>query len=89
MYPGSMQTRSGKSTCIALADDDIKMVRLVRGQLENAGYRVVAATDGLSTIALVETEDPDLLVLDILMPGMNGVEVLRRLREFTSLPVII
>lgn len=89
MYPGSTQTRSGKSPCIALADDDVKMVRLVRGQLEHGGYRVVAATDGPSTIVLVETEDPDLLVLDILMPGMNGVEVLRRLREFTSLPVII
>lgn len=89
MYAGATQPRSGKSACIALADDDVKMVRLVRGQLEHAGYRVVAATDGPSTIVLVETEDPDLLVLDILMPGMNGVEVLRRLREFTALPVII
>jgi len=65
------------------------MVRLVRSNLEKTGFRVVTATDGPATIELVEAEDPDLLVLDVMMPGMDGVEVLRRLREFTWLPVII
>jgi DNA-binding response OmpR family regulator len=84
-----MHPKSTKTTCIALADDDARMVRLVRSNLEKTGYRVVTATDGPATIELVETEDPDLLVLDVMMPGMDGVEVLRRLREFTWLPVII
>jgi len=65
------------------------MVRHVRTTLEKVGYRVVTATDGPSAIEMVETEDPDLLVLDLTMPGMDGIEVLRRLREFTWLPVVI
>jgi DNA-binding response OmpR family regulator len=65
------------------------MVRLVRRNLELAGYRVVTAADGLSAIALVESENPDLLVLDLNMPVMNGSAVISQLREFTWLPVII
>ena len=75
--------------CIEIADDDAKMIRLVRRNLEQAGYRVVAATDGLSALDLFESEEPDLLVLDIMMPGMDGYEVLRRIREFSWTPVII
>lgn len=84
-----MQTKSAKNACIAIADDDPKMIRLVRRNLEQAAYRVVSASDGPGAISLVESEDPDLLVLDVVMPGMDGCEVLRRLREFTWLPVII
>lgn len=84
-----MHAKNSKTTCIALADDDVRIVRLVRSNLEKTGFRVVTATDGPATIELVEAEDPDLLVLDVVMPGMDGVEVLRRLREFTWLPVII
>ncbi|MBM2810559.1 MAG: two component transcriptional regulator, winged helix family [Chloroflexi bacterium] len=84
-----MQPVSAKGTCIAIADDDPKMIRLLRRNLELQGYRVVSATDGPSAIELVETEEPALLVLDVVMPGMDGCEVLTRLREFTWLPVII
>ena len=62
-----MHPKSTKTKCIALADDDARMVRLVRSNLEKTGYRVVTATDGPATIELVETEDPDLLVLDVMM----------------------
>ena len=80
-----MHPKSTKTTCIALADDDARMVRLVRSNLEKTGYRVVTATDGPATIELVETEDPDLLVLDeptsALDPLMQEVlhNLLRRL----------
>jgi DNA-binding response OmpR family regulator len=84
-----MENKTAKESCIAVADDDPKMVRLVRRNLELAGFRVVTATDGLGAISIVESEDPDLLVLDLVMPGMDGAEVLTRLREFTWLPVII
>src|SRR5436190_18581497 len=82
MRPGvKMHAKTAKTTCIAYADDDVRMVRHVRTTLEKVGYRVVTATDGPSAIEMVETEDPDLLVLDLTMPGMDGIEVLRRLRE--------
>jgi DNA-binding response OmpR family regulator len=81
--------KATKSTTIAIADDDPKMIRLTRRNLETSGFRVVSASDGPGAIDLVESEDPDLLVLDVVMPGMDGCEVLKRLREFTWLPVII
>lgn len=84
-----MIAKSPKSMCVGISDDDPKMIRLLRRSLEQAGFRVVSASDGPSAIELVETEDLDLLVLDVVMPGMDGCEVLTRLREFTWLPVII
>ncbi len=84
-----MHPKAGRPPCIEVADDDPKLIRLVRRNLEQASYRVVTATDGLAAIALVESEEPDLLLLDLVMPGMDGCEVLTRLREFTWLPVII
>jgi DNA-binding response OmpR family regulator len=84
-----MDSTSTKASCVAVADDDPRMVRLVRRNLEMAGFRVVTAIDGFAAIALVESEDPDLLVLDLTMPGLDGCEVLKRLREFTWLPVVI
>lgn len=84
-----MIPKSPKSMCIGISDDDPKMIRLLRRSLELAGFRVVSASDGPSAIELVETEELDLLVLDVVMPGMDGCEVLTRLREFTWLPVII
>jgi two-component system KDP operon response regulator KdpE len=74
---------------VALVDDDPKLVRMVRKGLEDAGYRVVTAGDGPGAIELVEKSSPDLLVLDVILPGMDGCQVLTRLREFTWLPVII
>jgi two-component system KDP operon response regulator KdpE len=84
-----MNPKNGSGSLIALADDDPKMIRLLRKNLEQAGYRVVTASDGPGAIDLVENQEPDLLVLDVMMPGMDGCEVLTRLREFTWLPVII
>src|SRR5438309_11953988 len=85
----TMIPKSGTGSLIGLADDDPKMIRLLRKNLEQAGYRVVTAADGPGAIELVENQEPDLLVLDVVMPGMDGCEVLNRLREFTWLPVII
>lgn len=84
-----MIAKSPKSMCVGIADDDPKMIRLLRRSLEQAGFRVASASDGPSAIELVESEDLDLLVLDVVMPGMDGCDVLTRLREFTWLPVII
>ncbi|MBI4213621.1 MAG: response regulator transcription factor [Chloroflexi bacterium] len=77
------------SSCIAVVDDDPRISRLVKSHLERDGYRVVTAADGPGAIDLVESHDPDLLLLDIMLPGMDGCEVLRRIREFSALPVIM
>ncbi|MPZ13180.1 MAG: response regulator [Chloroflexi bacterium] len=84
-----MYGKNGKRTSIGVVDDDPKMIRLVRRHLEETGFRVISAIDGPGAVTLVESEDPDLLVLDLVMPGMDGCQVLQRLREFTPLPVII
>lgn len=65
------------------------MSRLVRSHLEKDGFRVVTATDGPSAMDLVESQPLDLLLLDIGLPGFDGCEVLRRIREFSSLPVVM
>jgi DNA-binding response OmpR family regulator len=84
-----MHPKSTKAACVQIADDDAKILRLVRRNLEQAGYRVVAATDGPSALEMFESEDPDLLILDMKMPGLDGYEVLGRIREFSLTPVII
>jgi DNA-binding response OmpR family regulator len=84
-----MHPKSTKAACVQIADDDAKILRLVRRNLEQAGYRVVAATDGPSALEMFESEDPDLLILDLKMPGLDGYEVLGRIREFSLTPVII
>ena len=77
------------TSCVAVVDDDPRISRLVKSQLEKDGYRVVTAADGPGAINLVESADPDLLLLDVMLPGMDGCEVLRRIREFSALPVIM
>lgn len=74
---------------VGVVDDDPKIIRLVKGQLEKDGYKVITAGDGPGAVELVESTDLDLLVLDVVLPGMDGCDVLRRIREFSSLPVIM
>lgn len=74
---------------IAVIDDDPLIVRLVRMHLEKAGYRVLPATDGQRGLDLVAAEMPDLVVLDLMLPKMDGYEVCRRIREFSLVPVIM
>jgi DNA-binding response OmpR family regulator len=74
---------------VGVVDDDPKIIRLVKGQLEKDGYKVLTAADGPGAVDLVESNTLDLLVLDVVLPGMDGCDVLRRIREFSSLPVIM
>jgi DNA-binding response OmpR family regulator len=57
---------------ILIADDDRHLVELLRATLDEAGYEAVSANSGLAAAALIEREDFDLLILDVLMPGMSG-----------------
>jgi DNA-binding response OmpR family regulator len=74
---------------ILVVDDDAKIVRLVRTYLERAGYRVVEASDGEAALAAVRVEQPALIVLDIMLPELDGLSVLRALRRTARTPVIV
>ena len=74
---------------ILVVDDDVKIVRLVRTYLERAGYRVVEATDGRSALAAITLEMPALVVLDVMLPEVDGLAVLRAVRRTDRTPVII
>lgn len=66
---------------ILLADDAKNIVLVLKMSLEKAGYEVIVARDGLSAIELAQTEKPDLILLDILMPKMNGFLVIEALKD--------
>src|SRR5512139_1184529 len=74
---------------ILVVDDEPKIVRLARDYLEKDGFRVLSASDGATALAMARSERPDLIVLDIMLPGMDGWEVCRRLRGETEAPIIM
>jgi two-component system, OmpR family, response regulator ChvI len=73
---------------IALVDDDRNILTSVSIALESEGYRILTYTDGASALDGLKTNPPDLAILDIKMPRMDGMELLRRLRQRTDMPVI-
>jgi DNA-binding response OmpR family regulator len=76
-------------TTVLLVDDDAELVGLLGEYLGREGFRVIAAADGERGVAAALAEAPDVVVLDIMLPGMNGLDVLRRIRERSSVPVIM
>lgn len=74
---------------ILVADDDAKIAELVRLYLIREGYRVESVGDGPAALRAVETQRPDLLVLDIMLPGLDGFGVLREVRRERSLPILM
>jgi DNA-binding response OmpR family regulator len=74
---------------ILLVDDEPKIVRLARDFLEKDGFRVVSASDGVSALAMARRVKPDLIVLDLMLPGMDGLQVCRTLRKETTTPIIM
>jgi len=80
---GSMQE------LILVVDDDPKVARLARDYLEKNGYRVITAMDGNSALQMARRENPALVVLDLMLPGMDGRDVCRILRGESSVPIIM
>ena len=76
-------------TRILVVDDEPRYVRAIQVNLEASGYEVLAARDGQTAIELAADEEPDLIVLDIRMPGLDGFEACRRIREFSAVPIIM
>lgn len=74
---------------ILVVDDDPKIVKLLKIELTTQGFTVLTADRGAAALESVERQRPDLVILDIIMPGMDGLEVLARLRESSGVPVIL
>jgi DNA-binding response OmpR family regulator len=73
---------------ICIVDDEEKIRSIVRNYLEQEGFAVLEAGDGESALGLLRRADVDLVLLDWMMPGLNGLDVCRKLREFSEVPVI-
>jgi DNA-binding response OmpR family regulator len=74
---------------ILVVDDEPRMIGFIRMNLELEGYQVLEAHNGLEALEAIRTQLPDLLLLDVMMPELDGFETLRMLREFSSIPVIM
>lgn len=78
-----------KRSSILIVDDEERIRNFLSMKLKTSGYDVLAARDGVEALELVQTHEPDLMVLDILMPKKDGFETLKELRTFSRIPVII
>jgi two-component system KDP operon response regulator KdpE len=78
-----------KRFSILVADDDERILNFLCLRLKSAGYEVTTAANGIQAIDQVRSKNPDLVILDLVMPQMGGLEAMRELRTFSSTPVII
>lgn len=74
---------------VLTVDDEPRFVRLIEANLLSAGYKVLTANNGPSALELIVSKQPNLILLDVMMPEMDGFEVLDRIREFSNVPVIM
>jgi two-component system KDP operon response regulator KdpE len=77
------------STRVLIVDDDPAVIKLLRATFEGRDYKVAVATDGAEALLCMESKLPDLVILDIMMPEVDGFEVCRRLRQWSQVPVIM
>ena len=85
--PGPGQMARGRARVLAV-DDEPQMLRLVRNTLSDAGYTPIVTGDPHETLRLVEVEKPDLILLDLMLPGADGIELMKSIFEITDPPVI-
>lgn len=84
-----MADDSFKNRSILVVDDEERMARFIRLNLEHDGFQVIEAYRGMKAIQVMRTEIPDLILLDVMMPDLDGFEVLKIIREVSSVPVIM
>ncbi|WP_346243546.1 response regulator transcription factor [Shouchella clausii] len=73
---------------ILIVDDEIQITSIVGELLQEEGYQTTVANDGMNAIKLIKEQDFDLIILDIMMPYVNGLDVCRSVREFTDVPIL-
>ena len=74
---------------ILIVDDEPKIVKLARDYLEKNGFRVLSVNDGNTALAIARRDKPDLIVLDLMLPGLDGLDVCRALRRESDVPIIM
>ncbi len=74
---------------VLVVDDEPGIGNILRIKLSHSGYEVITTTSGLKAIEMVKNEEPDIMLLDILMPDVTGMEVLDKVRSFSQVPVIV
>ena len=74
---------------ILVVDDEVLLVKGIRFNLQNEGYDVITGSDGLEAVQAVRDQNPDLVVLDVMMPNMDGLTACSKIREFSNVPIIL
>lgn len=74
---------------ILIVEDDLSIAELQKDYLDLAGFNVSISADGLEALDLIQKDDYDLLILDIMLPGLDGLEILRRIRDVKNIPVLL
>ena len=74
---------------ILVVDDEALLVKGIRFNLQNEGYEVITGSDGAEAVELVKDQSPDLVVLDVMMPNMDGLTACSKIREFSEVPIIL
>ena len=74
---------------ILVVDDEALLVKGIRFNLQNEGYEVITGSDGMEAVELVRKQNPDLVVLDVMMPQMDGMTACGKIREFSDVPIIL
>ena len=74
---------------ILVVDDESKIRELVHVYLSREGFAVVEASDGISALDIISREKPDLVILDIMLPGIDGLEVCKKIRQTSMLPIMM
>jgi len=82
-------TRESEMTTVLVVEDEIEIARVVRDYLRNAGFEVIVVGDGGSAVASVRSSKPDLLVLDLGLPGRDGLDVAREIRRWSNTPIVM
>ena len=84
-----MSNQSFRDYLILVVDDEKRMVRFIRLNLEQDGFKVISAFNGTEALEQVRKNLPDLVLLDVMMPDLDGFEVLRKIRQASNVPVIM
>ena len=80
---------TSRKPSILVVDDDLRILKLLKRDLQLEGYRVTTATGGMMALQLIGNEEPDLVILDIMMPEMDGLQVCEHIRQLSQVPIIM
>src|SRR5450432_3371069 len=84
-----MMTEDDRKTCALVVEDDPNIVDLIRSNLSVRGFDTVVSVDGIRALQLLETEAPDIVLLDLMLPEVDGFELCRQIRERSAVAIIV